>query len=214
MHALLTHNGVAWALPVREWYTGQKGIVADGRQYSRSIWRKNAAYLAKLGLFPLHEILFDQTTLRSSGHTETFDGSSVIWTHTTQLANIEVLKRLRAAEAVSKRSSVMYGGIIFNSKNFSTGADIVDILGLIGAALQDGETLPVGFTWTDMAGDEISLNNANFKLFRNAIAKHFAEAYKAAANHVAAIAALSTQQEVMDYDGTTNWPANPDLEQE
>ena len=85
----------------------------------------------------------------------------------------------------------------------------VQTVNLIATALSDGEILPAGFTWRDLTGAEVTVDEAQFKAFRNALAAHFVSAAKNAADHLAAVDALADAQAVIDYDFSAGWPANP-----
>lgn len=213
MWAQLSYDGVskAYGLPVGR-IVGTAQAVTDGAgvQHPAAIFsRWTPAELLAIGWPPFREVAYDRATLRATGFSDEITGGEVVRTHTTALANLDRLKDRRRGEIIAKRDGVMAGGLDFGGSAFDTDAGAVATVNLIASALSDGETLPPGFTWRDRDGVPVAVTDANFKAFRNALARHFALAHKNAADHLAAIAALADGQAVVDYDATLGWPANP-----
>lgn len=207
MWAELTDGG----LPVKRVITSPGPITdANGTQHPRDIFRLwSREELAAVGWAPFRELSYDSENFRSTGVTDAVVGGEVVRTHTVVPVAIERLKARRIAEVELKRSAVAHGGITFNTKPFATDRVTVESVNLIASALLDGETLPAGFIWTAMTGERVPVTEANFKAFRNAVARHFVLATEAASGHITAIEVLAGSQAVIDYDSSAGWPENP-----
>ena len=213
MWAQLTYDGVSktYGLPVKRVMSSAQAVTDGiGVQHPGAIFsRWTPAELLAIGWPPYREVTFDRATLRLTGFADVIAGDEVTRTFTTVLANLDRLKDHRRAEIIAKRNGVMAGGLDFSGAAYDTDPGTVATINLIASALLDGETLPAGFTWRDRDGVPVAVTDANFKAFRNALALQFVLAHKAAADHLAAIAALADGQAAIDYDATTDWPANP-----
>lgn len=140
------------------------------------------------------------------------DGWTITATRTVQDRGLDQVKAARVAEVQAKRSDVAHAGIVFSTLPLATDATTIDSINLIASALADGETLPANFKWETMDGRVMSPTGAQFKLFRNAVAKHFMSCTKAARIHKEAIEAAVDVAAVLAVDIETGWPANPVLE--
>lgn len=213
MWAQLTYEAVSktYGLPIKRVIASAQAVTDGvGVQHGSAIFsRWTPVELLAIGWPPFREVGYDRTILRSLGTDDLIQGFEVIRTHTTALANLDRLKDKRRAEIIATRDGVMAGGLDFGGSAFETDTGTVATINLIASALLDGETLPPGFTWRDRLGVPVAVTDANFKAFRNALARQFALAHKNAADHLAAIDALAEGQPVVDYDITTGWPANP-----
>ncbi len=213
MWAQLTYDGVSktYGLPVKR-VVGSAQAVTDGAgvQHPAAIFsRWTSGALRAIGWPPFREAGFDRTVYRSTGTEDAIQGDEVVRTHTTALANLDRLKDRRRGEIIALRDAVMAGGLDFGGAAFDTDPGTVATVNLIATALLDGETLPPGFTWRDRDGVAVAVTDANFKAFRNALARQFALTHKNADEHLPAVAALADAQAAADYDVTTGWPANP-----
>lgn len=212
MWAQLTYDAVSetYGLPVKR-VVGAAQAVTDGQgvQHPSAIFSSwTPAELLAIGWPPFREASFDRTIYRSTGTADAIQVDEVVRAHTTAPRTSDQLKDRRRTEILAKRDAVMAGGIDFSGSAFNTDAGTVATINLIATALLDGETLPANFTWRDRDGTPVAVPDANFKAFRNALARHFALASKNADDHLAALAALADAQAVIDYDFTTGWPAN------
>ena len=213
MWAQLTYDGVSqsYDLPVKRVIASAQAVTdGQGVQHPSSIFsRWTPSELLAIGWPPFRDAGFDAAQLKSTGATDQVAGSEVLRTHTTGPRELGNLQALRRENILSRRHAAMHGGIVFAGRDWDSDPATVQTVNLIATALSDGEILPAGFTWRDLTGAEVTVDEAQFKAFRNALAAHFVSAAKNAADHLAAVDALADAQAVIDYDFTAGWPANP-----
>jgi hypothetical protein len=113
------------------------------------------------------------------------------------------------ADIDAMAADVAYGGMIHLGQDVATDTLSVDTMTLVASAISDGETLPAGFSWENMQGVRFNLGDVQFAGLRNAAAQHFVQARKQAADHKDAVEALLSVADVVAYDYSTGWPANP-----
>lgn len=190
---------------------GNKNIQIGDVRYPRTIYRLwSTAELYTIGLAPFVEVRFDQKNYVSTGKSEVFENGTVTMTHTTELKPIEKLKTDAKKNVINKRTEVARGGIVYATKNLATDGNAMNDINLIFNLLNAGETFPGNtIPWDTMDGDVLNANEAQFLGFAKAVAQHRVSATKAAKVHTDAIDALSVQQDVLDYDNSAGWPANP-----
>ncbi len=125
------------------------------------------------------------------------------------VADVKTAKKLEVEE---KMKAVMRGGVTILTKPIATDQESVDKFSLIGAALSLGEPYPGGgIVIYTMTGERVNMTEAQFKDGLSDIARHFIIASNNAASHMAAIEALSTHADVVNYDYSTGWPSNPEV---
>lgn len=205
-------GGGAFGLPrVGSPLRGNKGIQIGDIKYPKTIYRLwSTAELNAIGLAPYVEVRFDQKSYVSTGKSDVYENGTVTTTHTTALKPIEKLKTDAKQKVINKRTEVARGGIVYLTKNVATDGNAMNDINLIFNMLNSGETFPGNtIPWDTMDGDVLNATEAQFLGFVKAVALHRVNATKAAKVHTDAIDALSTSQQVLDYDMSTGWPANP-----
>jgi len=140
----------------------------------------------------------------------------VVRTCTPVEKNVDAVKEKMKAHITAMRHNVARNGIIFSAKNFQTDAATVDSINLIATALIDGDTFPGGtIPWDTMdtpqaPRETFEATEVQFKALRNAVSAHFVNCTKQTRVHLDAVDALSTFADLVAYDYSTGWPANPD----
>ncbi len=108
-----------------------------------------------------------------------------------------------------KKKQVLRGGLIVLTKNISTESEDIDKLLLIDS-FRGRKPFPAGgvviFT---MEGQRIKANETQFNTLMDALALHFYNTDNNADTHIVAVTALVLDTDVLAYDFTTGWPANP-----
>lgn len=145
-----------------------------------------------------------------TGYTDNGDGTFTEQ-RTTTPKSLDRVKAVRVNEVLRKRQAVMRGGVTTMNKPISTAESDIDALLLMAATLALGNRpFPVaGVVFYTMEGERVVANETQFKQGVDDIALHFYNTDVTADAHIAAIEALTTSQEIIDYDINTGWPTNP-----
>lgn len=198
----------------------------EGNQYPRTIWKLwTTAELNALGYAPFTEKNFDQVNYRSTGTTDMYADGEVTRTHTTTLAKADVLKRRKLDKLKAYRKQKETGGAIWSPDAgvtlYAISTDDESQRKTVGAKVHMDSTGKPDRKWTvvDSNGDKvrITVTKQEFKALGEAVGDHVDATYDAEEAHLAAINALTTSQEVYDYDFTqdivdSEWPVNPSSE--
>lgn len=216
--AQLTNGG----LPVADVLDGRSGVflpdypTAEGSYQTKHIWTAwSDAELNAAGYARMTEVLPDENQV-STGTSDDFTSGVVTRTHTTALKDIDELKAHEKRLIVDHRRKIAAGGIIFATKPLATDSHAMNDINLIFNAINAGEAFPGGrkLPWDTMDGEVHEITKGLYLSFCKAVAQHRIACTIAAGAHVAAIDALATAQEVVDYDFTVDivgseWPVNP-----
>lgn len=169
--------------------------------------------VANLGIyfFQDNSNRFDKKLFDRGPVVDTLVGDTVTRSTTPVPKSVDIVKAQVKKEINIERGRRAHAGLVFSTKNFATDATTIESVNLITTALLDGATFPGGtLKWDDMDGNTFNATEAQFKALRNAMATHFVLCTKQARVHMDAVDALTTYQEVVDYDYSTGWPVNPD----
>tara|TARA_Y100000310_G_C20395927_1_gene675105 strand:+ start:98 stop:772 length:675 start_codon:yes stop_codon:yes gene_type:complete len=216
--AELTDGG----LPIVRVFNDNRGVflpnwpTADGSNQTSSIWKMwTDAELNAVGYARFTDVPITDPNMSQTAPVDDFTDGKVTRTYTGVLRNVDVLKNKKKVDVLGHRRGVAAGGITFATKPFATDSSAMNDINLISNALNAGETFPGGtIPWDTLDNDVLDANETQFLAFAKAVAAHRIKATKAAKAHTDAVEALTTSQEVVDYDLTADivgseWPENP-----
>jgi len=124
--------------------------------------------------------------------------------------NLESQKARVIQAITSMRERVLRGGITVLTKPMSTDSGDIDKYNSIASAVGMGTPYPAsGIKAFTLTGERVNINAVNFGKLMEAIATHFIMTDNNADQHISAVEALTTEQEVIDYDYSVGWPPNP-----
>ena len=190
-----------------------RAFVHGENQYPGNIFQFwNAADLRAIGKMAFTEVGFDSSNFHSTGFSDAIVNDIVVRTHTTSFAPISFLKDKKKKAVRANAMTVAQGGITIAGLSFSTDPVWVGRYNAIASAMSLGEPYPVrGIPVFTMDGQKIKATQAQFTALVRGIAVHLTQV----ANHQDtledAVDALVNEQDVIDFDHTTGWPANPDV---
>jgi hypothetical protein len=191
---------------------GNKGLIINGIRRFKHIFGNQWTNEERLALGIVHyvETNYDRQNYVSTGKSDALDGFTVTTTHTMAFKAPDLLKTKRKQEVINKRTEVARGGIVYADKNLATDGGALNDINLIFNMLNSGVSFPEHtISWDTMDGDVFTATEAQFLAFVKAVAQHRVSSTKAAKVHTDAIDALTTSQQVMDYDMSSGWPSNP-----
>lgn len=184
----------------------------DGVQYP-PVALRDAAWRAANAIVEIQDQPYDSNHEYLGaviGYTDLTNG---VWQENNTILTypLEQLQAITIKDIQFKREQVLRGGIVVLNKPVSTDSGDVDKVLLMDSWRKiAGNTWPVGgvsiFT---LEGERVKVNETQFDTLVSTLATHFYLTDNNADAHISAVEALATQQEVIDYDITTGWPANP-----
>ncbi|MDP6586000.1 MAG: DUF4376 domain-containing protein [Anaerolineales bacterium] len=170
---------------------------------------------SKHGLTPYH-------TMGESIDAPPNETGEVIRTATPILKSLEVVKRYKNTLVTSYRQKTILNGIYWvdDSTTYVIDTSISSQSRLAHASIHGNETNITERKWSmtkeietaegiKWISERLTLPMSKFKQMVVAVVDHIDTCYDVEETHLAAIAALTTAQEVVDYDITPNWPSNP-----
>lgn len=196
-------------------FSGGAWTDPNGVQHPRGAFTK-AAFRAANNIVELVEPTIDERYYIASAPLGTFTllspGVYEIDRNVIQKPFLGLLQT-RIDEVETLRRSVLYGGITSQTKPVSTVPSELHTFDLMALTVLLGNRAfpPGGVKVATMEGERVNMNETQFKQLMDDLALHFYNTDINADMHIVAINALSTQQELIDYDITTGWPANPVL---
>lgn len=125
--------------------------------------------------------------------------------------NIENLKATRQAELYAHYLNVLYSGITVLGQPMATNQEAINKINIVNASVAQGWVYTGTIPFWNMEGGKLAVNAANFSTLVIAVGTHIVLTAKNYDTHEDAISALTLPQDVINYDITTNWPANPVL---
>lgn len=195
-------------------YRKGRAFVMDDIQYPSAVWRESDAELAARGLYPMIPAsgIDKNYYYNADANTWTFTNNQFIEGNTPTLKSIEILKRKRIDELTRLRITTALGGMTVLTKPVATDQESQNRVNIVASALAAGEPFPAGgVPFYSMEGERVRLNETQFQTLVRAMALHLIQCQDVFETHEDALNALITQQEVVDYDITAGFPANPDL---
>lgn len=207
-------------------YRGNTYFIAeDGTQHSKAFWGRHTSddERAAHDIYRYTEIK-PPANYNGSNPVYTKDGYMVTKTYTHVLHDVAALKPRKISEVNKKRKQVETGGVYVErgGKVYVLDTAISSQNRVSSAVMHLNEGTATDRKWsfyqetggpTDpnatWEGKRVSLSKAIFKSIGVEMGDHVDACFDAEDVHIAAITALSTSQEVMDYDVNANWPVNP-----
>lgn len=129
------------------------------------------------------------------------------WTSKTWVPNIDGARLLRKVEIESERERRGYLTIQHAGSAFDADAKAQRNISAWQAQIAAGVSIPSGFVWRDANNVDHPADAAFVNALGEAITVRGTMLYQAAWTHKAAIAALSTVEDILAYDITTGWPS-------
>lgn len=129
----------------------------------------------------------------------------IFMARTTSLRDLDQVQSIKRAEIRAFGESVLYGGMIHSGDDFATDAEATNI----SDTVMNGAGVPGGFGIEALDDTFVSMIQGEFDAYASALGGHYAQTLAVHASHIAVMLALGTAQEVVDYDYSAGWPANP-----
>ena len=216
--ALMTWNDVQlqYEEPIIKIYTTPTAFVdRNGNQHSQKAMAKRSNEdLATVGIFPYIEAnAVDRVNEVQTGFNDVFDGTTLTRTFTKTFRAVDDIKAWKVKQIQDHRDGVLYSGLISTTGSKPISTQPIDLVRYTYAALtvlQGNRTFPAGgLKLMTMDNERLSVNEAQFQTLIDDIALHTHNTDTNADTHIAAVEALSDEQQIIDYDFSTGWPANP-----
>jgi hypothetical protein len=194
-----------WYHPTLGYMSSSQGFTLNGETFGAN-WLRNdtSGRRETMGFVPVS--VGSKPDERYYWVAEVRDGANITYTGTPK--DIETVKKLILADLAARRYQVEVGGIELNGSVVSTDRDTQSKISGAAAAVAAG--LPTPLTWKSPSGF-VTIDAPTLTALALAIATHVQAAFETEALHTAAIQALTEVEDVIVYDYSTGWPANPEV---
>ena len=205
MFALLTDIGAAvYGLPVLRTVASLQGVTATSAGHTYRMADLTLQGRQDNGWYEFAEEGVDNIFDKGAA-VDVINGGIVNRTYPAKALKPAADQRaLRLAELDAFAEGVIYGGMIYQTRDYATDALTMTYHALVGAK---GNAKPDSIRSLD--GLLTGVNPAEYTTFVEALGGHVTAGVNNRDTHALAIRLLTDPQEIIDYDISTGWPANP-----
>lgn len=212
MHAKLTDQGDdTFELPVARVVATLETITEEIDEHTVKVSNLTAECRALVGWYDFIEEMVD-SVYDKGAPTDTLNGFRVDRTYPAkELKDTDTLRTMRLGDVGRMAEAVRDGGMIHQPsgdsvQNWDTR---VERRASVGTMNHKSSGRRSGYKAFNREGIPVAFTPAKWNQYVDALADHVEDTEMNAIAHAEALMALTDSREIVDYDITTGWPANP-----
>lgn len=133
------------------------------------------------------------------------DGDNVVRTYQAQPIDLQVLKERKYRDIIQEEEALLANSFfLFNGNVFRLSLQSVNDATQLQAAIAVS-SFPSNFSWTDVYGNEVPMNEAEFTAFGATLAGQKLNIVGVSKYHRAVVKSLTNAMDVVNYDYSQGW---------